>query len=97
MRAKTLRFPDLKLVPKTDESRRVRDLGVRLARVARRGRVLGRGRSGGGSAAHLDISAGNSDEVLAPYPAGSDALSAGEWNRAAVTNNRVEVHWQPTH
>ncbi|MFI4867621.1 MAG: response regulator [Steroidobacteraceae bacterium] len=44
----------------------------------------------------VQISAGNSDEVVAAYPAVSDTLTAGEWNRAAAANNRVEVHWQPT-
>ncbi len=28
--------------------------------------------------------------AVAPYPARTDALTAGEWNRAAGTNNRVE-------
>jgi CheY-like chemotaxis protein len=45
----------------------------------------------------VQISAGNSDEVVTPYPAMSDALTAGDWNRIAAANNRVEVHWQPTH
>jgi CheY-like chemotaxis protein len=45
----------------------------------------------------VQISAGSSDEVVAAYPAVSDALTAGEWNRAAAANNRVEVHWQPAH
>jgi CheY-like chemotaxis protein len=45
----------------------------------------------------VQISAGSADEVVAAYPAVSDALTAGEWNRAAAANNRVEVHWQPAH
>jgi hypothetical protein len=45
----------------------------------------------------VQISAGNPEEVIASYPAISDTLTAGEWNRAAAANNRVEVHWQPTH
>jgi CheY-like chemotaxis protein len=42
----------------------------------------------------IQISAGGPDEQLAAYPAVSDALTAGEWNRAAAANNRVELHWQ---
>ncbi|MGH8230273.1 MAG: hypothetical protein ACRESY_00480, partial [Steroidobacteraceae bacterium] len=42
----------------------------------------------------VQISAGSSDEVLTPYPPVSDTLSAGDWNRAAAANNRVEVNWQ---
>ncbi|HEY1725427.1 MAG TPA: response regulator [Steroidobacteraceae bacterium] len=44
----------------------------------------------------VQISAGSSDEVLTPYPPVSDTLSAGDWNRAAAANNRVEVNWQTT-
>jgi CheY-like chemotaxis protein len=50
-----------------------------------------------GSKIDVQISAGNADEVLTPYPPISESLLAGEWNRAAGANNRVEVHWQPTH
>jgi CheY-like chemotaxis protein len=42
----------------------------------------------------VQISAGDADEVARPYPAVSDSLTAGEWNRAAAANNRVELHWQ---
>jgi hypothetical protein len=28
-----------------------------------------------------------------PYPAVTEQLSAGEWNRAAAANNRVEMRW----
>ncbi|HEX2788940.1 MAG TPA: response regulator [Steroidobacteraceae bacterium] len=45
----------------------------------------------------VQISAGTPDEVIASYPAVSDTMTAGEWNRAAAANNRVEVHWQATH
>jgi len=40
------------------------------------------------------ISAGSPDEVATAYPPISESLTAGEWNRAAATNNRVEMHWQ---
>jgi CheY-like chemotaxis protein len=54
-------------------------------------------RQNSGGKIDVQISAGSADEVIAAYPAVSDALTAAEWNRAATVNNRVEVHWQPTH
>lgn len=42
----------------------------------------------------IQVSAGSPDELAAGYPAVSDALTAGEWNRAAAANNRVELHWE---
>jgi CheY-like chemotaxis protein len=44
----------------------------------------------------IQISAGDADEVATAYPPISDSLTAGEWNRAAAANNRVELHWQAT-
>ncbi len=44
----------------------------------------------------IQISAGSPDELLATYPVISDTLTAGEWNRAAAANNRVELRWQAT-
>jgi hypothetical protein len=41
------------------------------------------------------ITAGSADEVATPYPPVNDSLTAGEWNRVAAANNRVELHWQP--
>ena len=47
------------------------------------------------SATHgaLDIqfSAGDASGTLVPYPQVSGALIAGEWNRAAASNNRIEI------
>jgi CheY-like chemotaxis protein len=54
-------------------------------------------RQNSGGKIDVQISAGNSDEVVTPYPPVSDTLTAGEWNRVATANNRVEVHWQPAH
>jgi CheY-like chemotaxis protein len=54
-------------------------------------------RQSSGGKIDVQISAGNSDEVVTPYPPVSDTLTAGEWNRVAAANNRVEVHWQPAH
>jgi CheY-like chemotaxis protein len=42
----------------------------------------------------IQISSGGPDEVALPYPAVTDALTAGDWNRVAAANNRVELHWQ---
>jgi CheY-like chemotaxis protein len=44
----------------------------------------------------IQVNAGSADEVAHPYPAISDSLTAGEWNRAAAANNRVELHWEPS-
>jgi CheY-like chemotaxis protein len=44
----------------------------------------------------VQVSAGDADEVAHPYPSISDSLTAGDWNRAAAANNRVELHWQAT-
>jgi CheY-like chemotaxis protein len=54
-------------------------------------------RQNSGGKIDVQVSAGNSDEVVTPYPPVSDTLTAGEWNRVATANNRVEVHWLPAH
>ncbi len=43
----------------------------------------------------LQLVTGSADEVVTPYPAISPPLTAGEWNRAAAANNRIEVHTRP--
>jgi CheY-like chemotaxis protein len=45
----------------------------------------------------VQINAGSADEVITPYPPVSESLTAGEWNRVASANNRVEVRWQADH
>jgi CheY-like chemotaxis protein len=47
------------------------------------------------SAGALDVqvSAGAADEVSVAYPIVSEQLTAGEWNRAAAANNRIEMRW----
>jgi hypothetical protein len=37
----------------------------------------------------VQLAAGRADTT--PYPAISDKLTAGDWNRAATANNRVEL------
>jgi len=44
----------------------------------------------------VQISSGAPDETVTAYPPASEGLTAGDWNRAAAANNRVEVHWQST-
>jgi hypothetical protein len=43
-----------------------------------------------GGAITVDIENGGSARPSTPYPARIDSLTAGEWNRAAAANNRVE-------
>ena len=43
----------------------------------------------------VQLVSGAADEVATPYPAISAPLTAGEWNRAAAVNSRVEVHTRP--
>jgi CheY-like chemotaxis protein len=45
----------------------------------------------------IQINAGSPEEVITPYPPVSENLTAGDWNRVAAANNRVEVHWQADH
>ena len=40
----------------------------------------------------VQLVTGSADSIVVPYPAMVDSLTAGEWNRAAAANNRVEVH-----
>ena len=39
----------------------------------------------------LRVTHGDPGSIIAPYPAAADALTAGEWNRAAAANNRIEI------
>jgi CheY-like chemotaxis protein len=41
------------------------------------------------------IASANEARPLTPYPARSDSLTAGEWNKAASANNRVEFLAEP--
>ncbi len=51
--------------------------------------------SRGRGAIDVQLVSGAVDEVATPYPAITAPLTAGEWNRAATTNNRVEAHARP--
>jgi hypothetical protein len=41
------------------------------------------------------IASGAEARPVTPYPARSDSLTAGEWNKAASANNRVEFLAEP--
>jgi CheY-like chemotaxis protein len=53
--------------------------------------LIGEIRSTTRGALEVQVSAGDAANVLAPYPAATTDLTAGEWNRAAIANNRVEI------
>jgi hypothetical protein len=53
--------------------------------------LIGEIRSTTRGALEVQVSAGDPANVLTPYPPASTYLNAGEWNRAAITNNRVEI------
>jgi CheY-like chemotaxis protein/type II secretory pathway component PulM len=59
--------------------------------------MISTARENAGGKIDVQVSVGNPEEVIASYPVISDTLTAGEWNRAAAANNRVEVHWKLTH
>jgi CheY-like chemotaxis protein len=48
-------------------------------------------RSSTHGALEVQLAAGDAAAVATPYPALSADLTAGEWNRAAAANNRVEI------
>jgi CheY-like chemotaxis protein len=53
--------------------------------------LVGDIRSSTHGALEVQVSVGDPPSLLAPYPLVSSDLSAGEWNRAAAANNRVEI------
>jgi CheY-like chemotaxis protein len=53
--------------------------------------LIGEIRSATHGALDVQVSAGDAANVLVPYPPATTELAAGEWNRAAVANNRVEI------
>jgi CheY-like chemotaxis protein len=53
--------------------------------------LIGEIRSTTRGALEVQVSAGDPANVFAPYPPPSTYLNAGEWNRAAIANNRVEI------
>jgi len=53
--------------------------------------LVGGVRNASHGAVDVQPSTGDVTNVIAPYPAVSPGLTAGEWNRAASANNRVEI------
>ncbi len=64
---------------------------VRSLQSAEFAQLLAAQASRGRGALDVQLIAGEANEVAAPYPAISAPLTAGEWNRAAAANNRIEV------
>lgn len=46
-------------------------------------------------AIRVQLTAGAADSTAVPYPASTEKLTAGEWNRAAAANNRVVIQVKP--
>ena len=53
--------------------------------------LIGDIRSSTHGALQVQVAAGDAGNVLVPYPPVVSELTAGEWNRVASTNNRVEI------
>jgi len=53
--------------------------------------LIGEIRASTHGALEVQVSAGDPANVLSPYPAASAELTAGEWNRAAGANSRIEI------
>ncbi|MDE2252385.1 MAG: hypothetical protein KGL25_13375, partial [Gammaproteobacteria bacterium] len=57
--------------------------------------LLAAQRARGQGAPEVQLAAGGAGETVVPYPPHSPLLTAGEWNRAAAANNRIEVRTRP--
>ncbi len=53
--------------------------------------LVGEFRSATSGALDIRLAQGDSSTTAVPYPQVSGTLTAGEWNRAAASNNRVEI------
>jgi|HubBroStandDraft_1064217.scaffolds.fasta_scaffold00212_12 CheY-like chemotaxis protein len=53
--------------------------------------LIGEVRSASHDALEVQVAPGDAASLLVPYPQLSAELTAGEWNRAASANNRVEI------
>ena len=53
--------------------------------------LVGEFRSSTKGAAEVRVFAGDTMTLLVPYPDVTESLTAGEWNRAAGLNNRIEI------
>ncbi len=57
--------------------------------------MLAAARRANGGTIDVQLISGGADDVQQPYPAPSDTLTAGQWNRVAAASNRVEVRVVP--
>jgi CheY-like chemotaxis protein len=46
-----------------------------------------------GTGIRVETSSAGADEPAVPYPAIAESLSAGEWNRVAAINHRIDIHF----
>jgi hypothetical protein len=53
--------------------------------------LIGDVRSASNGAVGVTVGAGDPANLAQPYPSVAADLTAGEWNRAAVANNRIEI------
>jgi CheY-like chemotaxis protein len=53
--------------------------------------LIGDVRSASNGAVSVTVGAGDASTLAQPYPSVAADLTAGEWNRAAVANNRIEI------
>jgi hypothetical protein len=53
--------------------------------------LIGDVRSSTNGALTVRAAVGDPANLAAPYPQVSPTLTAGEWNRAAIANNRIEI------
>jgi hypothetical protein len=53
--------------------------------------LIGAARAASGGALDVQVSVGDATNLLMPYPPVAGDLTAGDWNRAAAANNRVEI------
>ncbi len=53
--------------------------------------LVGEFRNATRGALDIRLTPGDASSAAVPYPQVGSALTAGEWNRAAAANNRVEI------
>jgi hypothetical protein len=53
--------------------------------------LVGNVRSASNGAVSIKVAAGDPANLVQPYPPVVPDLTAGEWNRAAIANSRIEI------
>jgi hypothetical protein len=53
--------------------------------------LIGEFRNETQGAVDVHVTSGDAAETAVPYPQVSNTLTAGEWNRAGMANNRIEI------